>query len=301
MASTDGVPSHLEPPHRTPEITHHVHVVGSDLPAPLQDHIYRCYEIAYQESRERRLRLPISATTDPYLNVTLSGTAIIRIGAGFRLPPVTLAGPQAAPYTAELEGLIHGFYIHFAPVGPLVLLGVEDYALTERGARPLHAMVRSDLAAPTRRWEQALLEASSFEERLERTTSFLLDCAAPPDRRARVLRAAIDRIEDAGGNLLIRDVAQHVGTSPSTLRRYFRALGMPPKRFASIVRFRRAHAFLTRTPGATWSEVVARFGYADQAHFVREYRRFSGTTPTQWDPKKRPVDRRMGIEDPPDD
>ena len=61
---------------------------------------------------------------------------------------------------------------------------------------------------------------------------------------------------------------------------------------------RRAHAYLHTTPGATWLDAVARFGYADQAHFVRDYRRFSGTSPTRWEPQRRIVDRRMGIEEP---
>jgi AraC-like DNA-binding protein len=78
-----------------------------------------------------------------------------------------------------------------------------------------------------------------------------------------------------------------------------------PGRAAEALRlgapFPAGHAYPSTTPGATWADVVARFGYSDQAHLVRDYRRFSGAPPTRWDAGHRAVDRRMGIEEPPEE
>ncbi|PAP77090.1 helix-turn-helix domain-containing protein [Rubrivirga marina] len=87
--------------------------------------------------------------------------------------------------------------------------------------------------------------------------------------------------------------------STPTLRRRFAVLGVSVKRYAEIVRFRLAHAFLHAVPGTTWSDVVERFGYADQSHFVRAYRRLAGVSPTRWESAERVIDRRMGIEEAP--
>jgi AraC-like DNA-binding protein len=297
------------------EATYDISVSRGELPPPLSPYVHEYYEVEFEVPAGRPLRVPVSATTDPALNVTLAGSVTVRIGDGFRLPPVVLAGPQPEAYAvepsgaeasgAEASGLVRGFYVRFATVGPLALLGVEDYSLGEHGARPLHAVVRPSLREVARSWEAALLAAPTFAARVALTNRFLLDHGLTPDHReeqgprVRLLQAAVAAIERAGGNVRIGELARRLGVSESTLRRHFGALGMPPKRFAGVVRFRRAHAYLRTTPGATWADVVARFGYADQAHFVRDYRRFSGAPPTRWDLGPRAVDRRMGIEAPP--
>jgi transcriptional regulator GlxA family with amidase domain len=122
-----------------------------------------------------------------------------------------------------------------------------------------------------------------------------------PDRPARLLERAVEILEETGRTPRVDELARGLPVSPSTLRRRFTALGVPPKRFASVLRFRRAHAYLSTTPGATWADVVARFGNSDQAHLVRDYRPFSGASPTRWDAGHRGVDRRMGIEEPPEE
>lgn len=273
-------------------------VPGRDLPEPLRPWVQEYYETGLDIPPGETLRVPVSATTNPVLNVTCAGSVLIRIGAPFPIPPATIAGPQPAAYVVEATGRLRGFYVPFTTVGALALLGVQDYSLTGKGARPLHEMVRPELKEAARGWAEDLLKASGFEERTELGSRFLLAHRAEPDARVRLLQAAVEAIEEADGNLRIDDLARRLRVSPGTLRRHFAVLGMSPKRFASVLRFRRAHEYLSTTPGATWPAAVRRFGYADQAHFVRDYRRFSGAPPTGWDPELRMVDRRMGIEGP---
>ncbi|MFW6084893.1 MAG: helix-turn-helix domain-containing protein [Gemmatimonadota bacterium] len=275
------------------------HVERPDLPGPLRRWVHEYYETGLDVPPGETVRIPISATTDPALNVMLGGSLFVRIGSGFELPPVALGGPQPEAYAVEATGRWRGFYVRFTTVGPLALLGVDDYSLGESGARPLHELVRSELGAATRAWEERLLEAADFDERVTLTNRFLLAHRKKPDRRVRLLVAAVEAIVKADGDLRIGDLARRLGVGPSTLRRQFGALGMSPKRFACVVRFRRAHEYLSANPDHGWTDVIGRFGYADQAHFIRDYRRFSGSPPTGWESDERLIDRRMGIEGPP--
>jgi AraC-like DNA-binding protein len=271
--------------------------LGSEcLPRPLRPFIHEYYEEGVELAAGQTLRIPVCATAEPFLNVTLSGEAYVHLAGGFHLPPVTIAGPQPGPYMVEAAGALWGFYVHFRPVGALALLGVDDYSLVPGGARPLHEMVQPDLSAEARAWEDALLRAGSFEERVALADRFFLEQLRPISPVVAILEAAVAHIEDAHGNIRVDDLARRLGCSESSLRRYFRALGMSPKHYAQVVRFRHAHAYLSSTPGATWADVVHLFGYSDQPHFVREYRRFSGGPPSRWKPELRPIDRRMGIE-----
>lgn len=64
-------------------------------------------------------------------------------------------------------------------------------------------------------------------------------------------------------------------------RRFLDSVGVPPKRLARIVRFTNALRTLERlTLGNRGARTAADYGYADQAHFVRDFRAFAGCSPT---------------------
>jgi transcriptional regulator GlxA family with amidase domain len=88
----------------------------------------------------------------------------------------------------------------------------------------------------------------------------------------------------SGGCVDIGHVAREVGWSRRHLgERFHREVGLAPKPTARLVRFDRAKSLLKRRAGAgTVADVAAATGYADQAHFTREFRALAGSTPTRW-------------------
>ena len=77
----------------------------------------------------------------------------------------------------------------------------------------------------------------------------------------------------------LREVARNLNVSERNLRRVFSAVvGLSPKRYARIARFRRAVALASR--GAPcWSEIAAESGYFDQAHMCVDFRELAQTSP----------------------
>jgi AraC-like DNA-binding protein len=89
---------------------------------------------------------------------------------------------------------------------------------------------------------------------------------------------AVARLRQSGGNASIARLASEVGLGRRQFeRRFHTEVGLPPRLFGRIVRFQRAFRAIGGESGAA---VAARCGYADQAHLVREIRRFAGRTPT---------------------
>lgn len=102
---------------------------------------------------------------------------------------------------------------------------------------------------------------------------------APADRLA---RAAIHLIEHAGGGIRIEDLARTLGVSRQHLALQFRErVGLPPKTFAMVSRFRRASAALRRQTAAPvdWARLALDCGYYDQSHLIHEFRLFADQTP----------------------
>jgi AraC-like DNA-binding protein len=82
-------------------------------------------------------------------------------------------------------------------------------------------------------------------------------------------------------------VAGSAGLSHKHFIDRFRAVvGLSPKRFCRIRRFQRALTDLRARREVDWADVACACGYYDQAHFIHDFRGFSGLTPTgylqQW-------------------
>ncbi|MEV5966273.1 AraC family transcriptional regulator [Kribbella sp. NPDC051952] len=79
--------------------------------------------------------------------------------------------------------------------------------------------------------------------------------------------------------LLVADLAELAGMSPSTFHRHFRAAtSMTPIQFQKQIRLQEARVLL-RTQAITAAEVGLRVGYTSAAHFTRAYHQAFGRTP----------------------
>lgn len=70
--------------------------------------------------------------------------------------------------------------------------------------------------------------------------------------------------------------------SYSTIERYFKnETGLTPKRFQSLQRYKQAVRELYVTRHTDWQYYVAKYGYYDQSHFIKEIKRYTSFTPQQ--------------------
>lgn len=77
----------------------------------------------------------------------------------------------------------------------------------------------------------------------------------------------------------VGDVVAETGYSHRHFIDLFRSsVGLAPKLFCRVRRFRRAVARLSAGPGSD-TEVALEAGYSDQAHLIRDFREFAGITP----------------------
>ena len=81
----------------------------------------------------------------------------------------------------------------------------------------------------------------------------------------------------------VRDVADQAGLSGRRLIDLFQQqTGLAPKAFQRVRRFQRALRTLHTRREEQWASLAADCGYYDQAHFIHDFRSFSGLTPSQY-------------------
>lgn len=123
-----------------------------------------------------------------------------------------------------------------------------------------------------------LSAADSDVERIAIVERFLFSELKTFDTN-RMLNEAIHRIYQSKGTLRINDLGKQLYTSASVLERRFKNdVGVTPKKFASIVRFNNILEALRG--GAPLLDVCYNNNYFDQAHFIRDFKTFTGETPT---------------------
>ena len=94
--------------------------------------------------------------------------------------------------------------------------------------------------------------------------------------RAQLALDAAERLTGAKMNA----VAHDLGVSERHLRRVFReTVGVSPKTFAKLARFRRALCAARDDYHAGWASIAIEAGYYDQAHLIAEFRSIAGVTP----------------------
>jgi len=136
-------------------------------------------------------------------------------------------------------------------------------------------------AAELRQLNERLSSAAAWPEMLPLIEGFLLE-------RIRRLRVA-PHPADAVGQLLLCPgprlgldaLAHHACLSPRQLDRQFaQRMGVSPSLYARIVRFDRAFRLKNGHPELDWLSIALACGYYDHQHLAKDYREFTGSTPS---------------------
>jgi AraC-like DNA-binding protein len=168
------------------------------------------------------------------------------------------------------------FGVQFRPPALQPLLGAREpmAAITDR-AVPVARVLgeRADACA------SAVRVAPTIEAQVALTEAFLLTClpSIPPEvARMRDLMETIA----ADRNLRVEQVAALVGVDHRGLQRRFRRfVGMHPKWVIQRYRLLEVVAQLAASNRQSLAALATSLGYADQAHFQRDFRVVTGRTP----------------------
>lgn len=128
--------------------------------------------------------------------------------------------------------------------------------------------------------EARLHEAKSDPMRIRIIEKFLISrlSSLEPDK---LVNAALRLIHASKGSIRISELAGSLHISRSPLEKRFRkAVGASPKKFASIVRLK--CLIESFRDGASPAELGNAAGYYDQSHFIKQFKVFTGETPEKF-------------------
>jgi AraC-like DNA-binding protein len=218
------------------------------------------------------------------LPATAAVAVILKLKDSPRRPPEFLNGPRSTALL--LDGACAPAYLELwlAPLGAYRLLGLPMNALTGQLVD-----LTDVLGTGIRRLADQLRDTPTWQRRFALLDAYLLRRAQHGPQPAPEVAWAWRRLTAIGGALPIRRLAREVGWSHKHLITKFKQqIGLTPKTAARLVRFDQVCRRLGAHPPAHWDQLAADCGYADQAHLIRDFRQFTGATPTAYLATPRP-------------
>lgn len=109
-----------------------------------------------------------------------------------------------------------------------------------------------------------------------------------PKQADSMLAKAGEAMRSAGGAMPVSEVAAAAHATVRTLERKFKqSSGHTVKDVSGLMRFEQARNRLWHAPQTNLATLAQELGYTDQSHLSREFKRYSGTTPSAFARKAR--------------
>ncbi len=132
---------------------------------------------------------------------------------------------------------------------------------------------------------EEILDRQNIIERIKAIENFLKRKKAQQSFKEKIdlVNHSICQIE-TGKIYDISKLRENVFTTKKTFERYFlNHIGVSPKQYANICRFNNVRSHLDGLmEEPDWHDIIVSFGYYDQSHLIREFKRYAGRTPAEY-------------------
>ncbi len=193
---------------------------------------------------------------------------------------ILLSGHQKAFYDIVISKQYSLFSILFNPQGLMVFFDIPLSEFYNRNV-PLKNILKNEVDE----LESKLMEAKSFNEKIELVENFLIKRLQKSKKKYEFKRIehSISLINKTKGNIDINCLASEACLSRKQFERVFSEhIGSSPKQFLRTIRFQNTLAQKGKEYNNSLTSLAYNSGYYDQSHMISEFKLFSGMTPTQY-------------------
>ncbi len=130
--------------------------------------------------------------------------------------------------------------------------------------------------------EDKVMCATSHHVRIELISDFLKRRLIQLEKKSTYLSSIIRQTITTGTMQPVSEMAHACNLSVRQIERDFKSLsGFSPRLFSKLTRFR---SLMENLPSKVYSmtDLAYEFNYYDQSHFINEFKRFTGLSPTQY-------------------
>jgi methylphosphotriester-DNA--protein-cysteine methyltransferase len=251
----------------------------------------RCFwEISHQLLPDQTIAVPFTTTGRSHFVFCLESPFQYyrQTGSPLKVCESTVFGMFGAPCTKYFRGPTLGIVVDFTPTGLQTLWQLPVHELSEQSV-DLTEVVTADVQELTDR----MREAPSTAQRFALLEGFLLRRLDRANLANRLgtdgrIEAAVAAIQRYPGQVELQRLAYQLNSSERTLRRRFtQVVGVSPKYYIRMQRFMYTRRWLEQQSRPNWQDILSLTGYYDQAHLIKEFTHFTGSSPRLYERESR--------------
>jgi len=244
----------------------------------LEKYVQAIWYLNPREPAEDRDSFIIMADGCPGMIFQDPESGVITVGDK-SLPPLFLYGQATTSANLHIDGKFNAIGILFRPAAIKKIFRIPANIITDSclsiGELP---------GAGNYNITDALADCDTLSERLTILSTYLhreLALSKIPDDT--IIENAIFEIIQASGNLSLSGLQKRLRITERSLERKFREqVGISARLYARICRFQDSVKQLNDQRYDKLSDIAYHNGYADQSHFIRNFRSFAGCSPNQY-------------------
>jgi AraC-like DNA-binding protein len=132
-------------------------------------------------------------------------------------------------------------------------------------------------------FEEAVLQAATNEERIQLITSFLISKLQTAEVRDRITQFGIDALLHSNGQMNVQELSEALQINRRQLERKFSSvIGLSPKQLSKMIRLQNTFRMMGQKHFTNLTSLAYESGYYDQAHFIKEFKEFTGVSPKEF-------------------
>ena len=191
---------------------------------------------------------------------------------------LTLFGQTVFPETLTIRDNFTLIAYFFKPFALLSLFGVSAQELTNS---PINLNLLD--ASTIRELQEQLLNAGSTAAMLALLDDYVFSLISKTKADCQLIRFATLAIAQNASKDALLKVQQELHITERTFQRLFeKNIGIAPSLFRRISQFNNAFQQLNGRQFGKLSDIAFNNGYADQSHYIRAFKEFTGITPKEY-------------------
>jgi hypothetical protein len=191
-------------------------------------------------------------------------------------PRAMILGQTIEPFYIQPMGQVNTFAVRFYPYG---FINFADTSLNNLANRetPLGLLFGEE---PARELEGKIVHAKDTKERIAIAEGFLLNKLNERATIDHIVKATVDVLFSTRGKAVLNTILKDDLSKRRQLERKFqKQIGISAKQLGKVIRLQTALKLLLNRQSENLARIAYESEYYDQAHFIRDFKEFTGTNP----------------------
>ncbi|MDN4526375.1 helix-turn-helix transcriptional regulator [Fictibacillus sp. NE201] len=189
-----------------------------------------------------------------------------------------ISGPHSNFTVIDTACQVSSMGVHFKPGGAFPFFNLPANEL-----RNEHISLEVLWGTSANEIREQLLEVETPIEKFKLLERYLMDRMIQPVLHHPAVVFALRKFQPSANQWKVANVTEQISLSSRRFIQVFKEeVGLTPKQYCRIQRFQHVLRLIKGEERVDWADIALTCGYYDQAHFIHDFRSFSGFTPATY-------------------